>query len=68
MSGLSLRCLGWTPDGELIAADQFELLQSLMTISQADVQLEYIHLIEATALRQPCASLEITPTQSYSTL
>ena len=65
VSGLSLRCLGWTADGELTAADQFELLQELMTSSQVDVQIEMIHLIEATVLRQPCASLDITPTPSF---
>ena len=65
MPGLSLRCLGWTADGELMAADQFELLQELITSSQADVQIEMIHLIEATVLRQPCASLDITPTPSF---
>lgn len=65
MSGLSLRCLGWTADGELMAADQFELLQTLLPCCQADVQLELIHLIEASALRQPSASLEIMPTSSF---
>lgn len=65
MTALSLRCLEWTAEGELDASDQLELLQTLLLGAQPDVQIELIYLIEATALRQPCASLEITPLTSF---
>ena len=38
---------------------------SLAVGNSGDVQIELIYLIEATALRQPCASLEITPLTSF---
>ena len=65
MTALSLRCLEWTAEGELDASDQLELLQTLLLGAQPDVQIELIYSIEATALRQPCASLEITPLTSF---
>lgn len=64
MAGLSLRCLGWTADGELDAADQLQLLQLLVISAQPEVQIELIHRIEVTAMRHPSASVDITPMSS----
>jgi len=64
MAGLSLRCLGWTADGELDAADKLQLLQLLVLSAQPEVQIELIHLLEVTAVRHPSTSVDITAVTS----
>ena len=64
MAGLSLRCLGWTADGELDAADKLQLLQLLVLSAQPEVQIELIHMLEVSAMRQPSTSVDITAVTS----
>ena len=60
MAGISLRCLGWSADGELDAADKVQLLQSLVMSAQPEVQIELIYLIEVTAMGHPSATVDFT--------
>ena len=64
MAGLSLRCLGWTADGELDAADKLQLLQLLVLSAQPEVQIELIHMLEVTAMSHPSTSVDITAVTS----
>ena len=50
MNGLHLQALQWTNDGELSASDRCALLNTLMTSSLPEIQLELIALIERTPM------------------
>ena len=50
MNGLHLQALQWTNDGELSASDRCALLNTLMTSSLPEIQLELIALMERTPM------------------
>mgnify|MGYP005745597853 FL=1 len=50
MNGLHLQALQWTDDGELSASDRCALLNTLMTSSLPEIQLELIALMERTPM------------------
>ena len=50
MNGLHLQALQWTNDGELSASDRCALLNTLMTSSLPEIQLELIALMERTPI------------------
>ena len=50
MNGLHLQALQWTDDGELSASDRCALLNTLMTSSLPETQLELIALMERTPM------------------
>ena len=50
MNGLHLHALQWTDDGELSASDRCALLNTLMTSSLPEIQLELIALMERTPM------------------
>ena len=62
MNSLHLQALHWAKDGDLIAADRFTLLNTLMQQSIPEVQLELIQSIECMA----CAEHSLTNQVSNS--
>ena len=50
MNGLHLQALQWTNDGELSTSDRCALLNTLMTSSLPEIQLELIALMERTPM------------------
>ena len=49
MNSLHLQALHWAKDGDLIAADRFTLLNTLVQQSIPEVQLELIRSLECMA-------------------
>jgi hypothetical protein len=62
LNSLHLQALHWAKDGDLIAADRFTLLNTLVQQSIPEVQLELIRSIECMA----CAEHSLTNQVSNS--
>ena len=60
MNSLHLQAMHWAENGDLIAADRFTLLNSLLPQSVPEVQLELIRSIECLPVEDRTLSAQVS--------
>ena len=60
MNSLHLQAMHWAENGDLIAADRFTLLNSLLPQSLPEVQLELIRSIECLPVEDRTLSAQVS--------